>query len=348
MMPVSKNLAGDWMRFLGEIDRVRTQLRCSNSLAWFRGHADSNWKLAPSLFRYGTSEDPDDNSEIRRHERDIDRVKKEWNERLDRKTALKKEIQQSKERNQSVEEMYHATCSAAKEKRAELAERRRELLRFRAPINGERELYDEFIFRAGKSSASNSWEVLAEMRHFGVPTRLLDWTDRLDIAFYFALEKYQALSESELSFPKAEEALKRLPEPCIWVLNPYHLSRRVAGRTAIWNLALDSGNDYYGLLLRGRKWPYDEPIPTYPPAPLERVRAQRGYFTVFGNNKQDMEAQLSEGLACVGRVPIPWQAAIFCLDYLSRIQGLSQFEVYRDLDSLGRELVGRFARIHKR
>lgn len=272
----------------------------------------------------------------------------DWQEDLRRKAALKKEIQQSKERNQPVEEMYHATCSAANKKRAQLAERRRELLRFRAPINGERELFDEFIFRAGRTSASNSWEVLAEMRHFGVPTRLLDWTDRLDIALYFALERYRALNDAEPGLPSTAEAVERLPLPCIWVLNPYHLSRRVAGRTAIWNLALDSGHDYYGLLLRDRQWPYDEPIPTYPPAPLERVRAQRGYFTVFGNKKQDMEAQLGGGPACLGKVSISWKAAMFCLDYLSRIQGLSQFEVYRDLDSLGRELVGRFTRIHKR
>jgi len=353
MIP-SEDLAAEWVRFLSDIDRVRKDLHCSNSLAWFRGHADSDWKLVPSLFRYGIDEDPDDRTEIRRRQREIDGLKADWQESLLRKTELKRRQKTRDsvkdavpfEPKEGIATKYHAACDTANKKRAELAEARRALARYRAPVNGERELFDEFIFRAGKTPTSNSWEVLAEMRHFGVPTRLLDWTDRLDIALYFALERFRDANPTDGKL--VSEAQQQPAIPCIWVLNPYNLSRRVANRTAVWNLALDPTHDYYRLILQDREWRYDEPIPTYPPAPLERVRAQRGYFTVFGNSKRDMEAQLGGGLKCLGKVPIPLKAAKFCLNYLSRIQGLSPFEVFRDLDSLGRELVDRLVRIQKR
>jgi len=113
----------------------------------------------------------------------------------------------------------------------------------------------------------------------------------------------------------------------------------------VWNLSRDPDYDYYRRILHERSWPFDEPMPTYPPAPIERIRSQRGYFTVLGNSKDPMEVQLGRGIRCLRRVEMEPEAAIFCLDYLSRVQGLSPYEVYRDLDSLGQELTERFVRI---
>src|SRR5205823_4830121 len=54
------------------------------------------------------------------------------------------------------------------------------------------------------------WLFLAQ--HFGVPTRLLDWTQGALIALYFAL-----LEE------KADK-----PRPIVWMLNPTQLNRKSA------------------------------------------------------------------------------------------------------------------------
>ena len=166
-----------------------------------------------------------------------------------------------------------------------IADAERDLTPLRSPVAGERDLFDEFVFRAGKSHADPSWQILAEMRHHGIPTRLLDWTDRLDIALYFSLESFASHIANIDSYDDQLEIASKLPTPCVWVLNPYALSKRVTGRTSIWDIAREPSYDYYSRTLLQRNWPFEQPIPIYPPTRIERIRAQRGYFTVFGNEK---------------------------------------------------------------
>jgi FRG domain-containing protein len=347
-MSINSSHATAWMTFLSSIEEARRELRCSHSAAWFRGQSDLRWNLEPSLFRYGIEDDPDDRIELATHERTIQGYRDRWQSLLQEKKELKKKIRYEADGDSSSHHRYHKVIAEAKIAKSELARAQTELKQFRAPVNGERELFEEFVFRAGKPDSILSWVILAEMRHHGVPTRLLDWTDRLDIAIYFALEQYRAEMSKISSAKEAIDRVANLPKPCIWVLNPFLLARRATGRTAIWNLARAAEYDYYVRILRDRNWPFDEPIPTYPPTSIERVRSQRGYFTVFGNSKEPLDRQATDGITCLRRIVIDPEVAIFSLDYLARVQGLSPFEVYRDLDSLGRELSERFIRIQTR
>jgi len=336
-------LSAAWTEFLESIDSVRNSLHCSRSAAWFRGQRDC-WPLKPSLLRHGISEDPEDGSEAGRQEQEIEREKLRGKQLLREKTRLKGEL--GKDHNSlTLRKRYRKMDAGFRISKDRVAGLKKTLARLRVPINGERELFDEFVVRAGKLHSVPSWEILAEMRHHGVPTRLIDWTDRLDIALYFALEGYREVVTPGMSAQEAVHKAEELPSPCIWVLNPFFLSRRSTGRTAIWSFSHEPDYDYYTRILRQRNWPFDEPVPIYPPANFERIRSQRGYFTVLGNSKDPVDLQLRGGMRCLDKVIVTPAAGIFCLDYLTRVQGLSRYEVYRDLDSLGLELAERLARI---
>ena len=94
----------------------------------------------------------------------------------------------------------------------------RSLVGVNPPINGtdaewiarsERDIYREF-HRSSKPHIDNidQWELLCIAQHYGVPTRLLDWTRNLLVATYFALTNADAdnvavwcMNLSDLPFP---------------------------------------------------------------------------------------------------------------------------------------------------
>ncbi|HYQ97934.1 MAG TPA: FRG domain-containing protein, partial [Candidatus Nitrosocosmicus sp.] len=324
-MHSERELSLAWIDFLAEIEAARRELQCSHSPAWFRGHSNEKWPLRPSLFRYGTATDPED-ALIQDRARRLHNERRRWRAIVELKSAARKELTLER-KSTAKQEAYRTAADDERSTKASIQSLTAELERLSTPINGEREIFDEFVFRSGASDDESSWLILARMRHHGVPTRLLDWTDRLDIAIYFALDSYRTMIEQLDGSGLAPRELNKRPRPCIWVLNPFLLGQRATGRTAIWSLTRETDFDYYVRFLRERNWPFKEPMPIYPPSKLERVQSQRGFFTLFGRAKKDLDIQLREGLKCLRQIPLTPEAALFCLDYLTRVQGLSPFEV---------------------
>jgi hypothetical protein len=182
----------------------------------------------------------------------------------------------------------------------------------------------------------NDWEFLFLMQHYGVPTRLLDWSENPFIALYFAITDAEAHCAAGTFSGDA----------AVWVLN-----------TQAWNSHILS--PYW----KGRVLSIsDEPlIDTYRPTsdmktlasePVavsglhnsQRIVAQRGVFTIFGHNNAPME-QIFEDKAfppeALTKFVLPQANLASFRDALFGM-GYTDSMIYPDLPGLAKELKRQF------
>jgi hypothetical protein len=198
-------------------------------------------------------------------------------------------------------------------------------------------LYFDFVTYSAKySRLTSSWEVLFEMRHHGLPTRLLDWSENFAMALYFAM------SEGAIS-------------PTIWMLNPYRLNEITTGDSSLLNPIKGLGYNYEdGFLndsmakteidditgvLEGNtgKPPFNKPIAIVPPLSSDRLFAQKGLFTLQGKGSDVPINKVSEFQDCYKKIVLPNGARDDANAFI-KLSGVNEFTAYPDLDGLSRFL----------
>jgi hypothetical protein len=129
--------------------------------------------------------------------------------------------------------------------------------------------------------AADDWDLLFYMQHYGVPTRLLDWSESPFVALFFALQ------------PRRDGYTD---DPVIWMCDPQ-----------AWNSALMPfapgeerilGKDHR----RMSDYGFGEDIERYRDEPLmlkgsynsPRIVAQRGSFTIFGRDFRGLQEIATE------------------------------------------------------
>lgn len=176
------------------------------------------------------------------------------------------------------------------------------------------------------------WEHLFAMQHFGVPTRLLDWSENALVGVYFAADHDPRRCECETG-----ECL-----PTLWVLDPIALNRK--------NSRLDGYGESLSVMAtsddaldpwspgteetRFAPWP----VAIYGTHNSPRIVAQQGTFTVSGKKDAPLEA----APAVVDNEGVLEQITI-AVDRLSimrqlKILGVSRATVFPDLTGLAHDI----------
>jgi len=172
--------------------------------------------------------------------------------------------------------------------------------------------------------AQNDWEHLFAMQHFGMPTRLLDWTENLFVAAHFAVTP--AVQDNSIL-------------SAVWCLDPI-----------VWNRAMpvlsEFGNSIHVLTTS------DDEVESYRPettkrrnrSPVaifgthnsQRIVAQRGTFMIWGNDARSLEAFANETTATLWKLSIRGNR-----DELRRdlaLLGFGETMVFPELTALATEM----------
>jgi hypothetical protein len=166
------------------------------------------------------------------------------------------------------------------------------------------------------------------MQHFGMPTRLLDWTENLFVAAHFALNPSQGSLEDNDEHP-----------PTIWCLDPVEWNRSTpvlsefGDSIQVLTTSDDEADSYRPDTTKRRN---KTPVALYGTHNSTRIVAQRGTFMVWGNDTRALEDFADELPAKVWKLEIMGQREKLRKS-LSRI-GFAETMVFPEIPSLAREL----------
>ena len=202
----------------------------------------------------------------------------------------------------------------------------------------ESDLFWEFSARARElhGTTDSDWDCLFAMQHHGTPTRLLDWTEVLGVAVYFAT---LGVDETQTK----DKDGKSLPPPCVWVLNPNQINLASDWETYDlisptylgWDDSEETSYSYGDILLEdGIGWKH--PVAIYPRQKTARIHAQQGWFTIHGNEFKPLET-IKNSDRFLRKIELPFEALPEARDFMNHA-GLNHYSLFPDLDNLSKHL----------
>lgn len=160
------------------------------------------------------------------------------------------------------------------------------------------------------------------MQHYGLPTRMLDWSQSPLVAVFFATETYKQTPDIDA---------------CVWVLAPGLLNEREGFGNCIYPIDADTTQE---MLLPAFKHAHHNPelkgkiLACSSTENNLRMYAQHSNFTVH-NSPDRLEDICDENM--LYKIIIPCERKEYFIESL-RVFGITQGAIYPDLDHISSDL----------
>lgn len=183
-------------------------------------------------------------------------------------------------------------------------------------------------------SLGDDWDALFFMQHYGVPTRLLDWTENPFVALHFALMSSESTvsTSGKVAFPS---------DAALWILDPIawnrHALRHISYSAGVLTPDDDALKGYRPT--PGFSGMQNLPVAIYGAHNSPRIVAQQGVFTVFGREASAMEDAFAKDTfpsGCLAKIVFA-KSAIPAIKKSLLSHGMTESVVFPDLEGLARE-----------
>lgn len=170
----------------------------------------------------------------------------------------------------------------------------------------------------------NDWEHLFAMQHYGIPTRLLDWSENLFFAVHFAL---------------GGDANNAETNPVVWCINPIVWNRSTPILSEFGDsiqVLTTSDDDLEAYRPETSKRRNKSPVAMFGTHNSARIVAQRGTFIVWGEDARPLEDFTGEMKCDVWRIELVGKR----LELSSELSalGFGETMIFPELESLANEL----------
>lgn len=198
------------------------------------------------------------------------------------------------------------------------------------------------VFLSRNGIENTPWNRYFLKQHYGVKTRLLDWTENALYALFFAVNKKENTEDGRvwilLPFELNDFTAKKLHPAC----NDFHIILTCGALETKQNLINENGElntkellrKYYRMDCNNGEELY--PLAIYPPHIDERMSAQQACFTIFGNITRGLNFDGTNN-KFLKSVRIAGNSKKKILSEL-RILGISDYSIYPDLEGLSKTI----------